>query len=72
VRECLDFQAKLRVPSATKTNVHLGAEAGGADAESSQVEAVLKRMKLVKQQHTIVGNAYQRGLSGIHTDFKEK
>jgi len=33
---------------------------------------VLKRMKLVKQQHTIVGNAYQRGLSGIHTDFKEK
>jgi ABC-type nitrate/sulfonate/bicarbonate transport system ATPase subunit len=52
VRECLDFQARLRVPSSVP---------GGA---SGRVEAVLKRMKLVRTASTIVGGSFQRGISG--------
>jgi len=62
VRECLEFQAKLRVP----TNQAVGQpQSEGAAAGISRVEAVLKRMKLKKQEHTMVGNTYQRGLSGL-------
>ena len=49
VRECLEFQAKLRVP--------------GRD-RNARVDAVLQRLKLVRQQGTIIGNEFQRGVSG--------
>jgi len=50
VRECLDFQAKLRVPVAS--------------AVAGRVAAVMKRMKLVRNAGTIVGGAFRRGISG--------
>jgi ATP-binding cassette subfamily G (WHITE) protein 2 len=53
VRECLDFQARLRVPS--KGNGH---------APSRRVNAVLKRMKLVRNSGTLIGNEFRRGISG--------
>lgn len=49
---------------AAATNV--GAAANNAlEYQKKRVDATLKRLKLVRQQHTIVGNAYKRGLSGI-------
>jgi ABC-type lipoprotein export system ATPase subunit len=51
VRECLDFQARLRVPA-------------GGGGPSARVEAVLKRLKLVRQAGTLIGNEFRRGLSG--------
>jgi ABC-type cobalamin/Fe3+-siderophores transport system ATPase subunit len=51
VKECLEFQAKLRVP-------------GSAATRASRVATVLQRLKLVRQQHTMVGNAFARGISG--------
>jgi ATP-binding cassette subfamily G (WHITE) protein 2 len=49
VRECLDFQARLRVPS------------GGAP---SRVDTVMRRLKLLRTSNTLVGGAFRRGISG--------
>jgi ABC-type multidrug transport system fused ATPase/permease subunit len=60
VRECLEFQAKLRMPEAP-------AMPGAAAREAAlglRVGAVLQRLKLGRQQGTVVGNAFKRGLSG--------
>eukprot|EP00615_Pteridomonas_danica_P004254 CAMPEP_0114331156 /NCGR_PEP_ID=MMETSP0101-20121206/2218_1 /TAXON_ID=38822 ORGANISM="Pteridomonas danica, Strain PT" /NCGR_SAMPLE_ID=MMETSP0101 /ASSEMBLY_ACC=CAM_ASM_000211 /LENGTH=777 /DNA_ID=CAMNT_0001461383 /DNA_START=79 /DNA_END=2409 /DNA_ORIENTATION=- len=53
VRECLNFQARLRVPIE-----------GNAHAVSQRVTAVLKRMKLVRNADTLIGNEFRRGISG--------
>ena len=51
VRECIEFQAQLRVP-------------GSAAQRSNRVDAVLQRLKLVRQQDTPIGSALVRGISG--------
>ena len=64
VRECLEFQAKLRVSEPTAI-ANVRAAANSRDAQMMRVDATLKRLKLVRQQNTIVGNTYKRGLSGM-------
>jgi len=51
VRECIEFQAQLRVP-------------GSMAQRAQRVDAVLQRLKLVRQQDTPIGSPLVRGISG--------